>query len=181
MLRSEDLASTPARDAAFLAALREKLAQEPVPLAPAQIAVAPPLTGARLGWRAPAAVAAGFAVVAATLVYMRPGGFGTTESSGAQLAAGSASVAGSGVRVISNPEPSANGALVAEGLMIRDPRLNAYLRAHQAARGNSPAALPGGGLRSVEILVTPVAPLSPEAQPASRAAASASRMAAEPR
>jgi sigma-E factor negative regulatory protein RseA len=47
--------------------------------------------------------------------------------------------------------------------MTRDARLDAYLRAHQAARGNAPAALPGGGLRNAEILVTPLPGQSPAA------------------
>ena len=177
VLRSDELASPPARDAAFLAGLRQRLAAEPVPLAPAA-APASPLR--RLGWRAPAAVAAGFAAVAATLVLMRPEGFGVGIE-GAQWAAGPASVAGGGVRVVSNPAPVANGPLVADGPMIRDARLDAYLRAHQSARGRSPVVLPDGGLRSVEILLVPQQSVpqqsvSPAARPASTL-----RPAAEPR
>lgn len=155
VMRSGELATAPARDAAFVARLRARLADGPVPLAPAPTVAAQPMVR-RLGWRAPAAVAAGFIAVAATLVLMRPLGSGAGE--GVRLATGPASVAGSGVRVVSNPQPSAAAALVADGRMIRDARVDAYLRAHQAARGNSPAALPGGGLRNAEILVTPEPP-----------------------
>ena len=160
VLRSEDLACAPVRDATFLTQLRERLAHEPVPLAPAAMPAATAMR--RLGWRAPAAVAAGFVAVGVTLVLMRPGGFGN-EPGGARLAVASpaAAVLGGGVRVVSNSQASAAAGLIAEGRMIRDARLDAYLRAHQAARGNSPAALPGGGLRSVELLVSPDLPLVP--------------------
>lgn len=153
VMRSDDLAATPARDAAFVAGLRARLAAEPVPVmpfAPAALVAAQPLVR-RLGWRAPAAVAAGFVAVAAVVMLVRPQGGGESG----QLAAGPASVAGGGVRVVSNPQPSATAALAAEGRMIRDARLDAYLRAHQAARGDAPAALPGGGMRNAEILMTP--------------------------
>ncbi|MBI5721892.1 MAG: sigma-E factor negative regulatory protein [Burkholderiales bacterium] len=167
VMRSDDLASRPTRDAAFLEGLRARLAAEPAPLAPEPLHSMPPLAR-RLGWRAPAAVAAGFVAVAATVVLLRPQGPGFE---GGDALAG-APAAGLGVHVVANPHPSANGALVADGSVIRNARLDAYLQAHQAARGNSPAALPGGGLRSVELLVTPMAP---------RANASAPRSASGPR
>lgn len=178
VMRSDDLAARPARDAEFLANLRQRLAQEPVPvpLAPAPAAAAAPPMARRLGWRAPAAVAAGFVAVAATLVLLRPQGFGL--DGGEQMAEGVVPAAGPGLRVVPNPQPSARGALVAEGRMIRDARLDAYLQAHQAARGNSPAALPGGGLRSVDLLVTPQMPTAPITL---RANGSASQPLAEPR
>jgi hypothetical protein len=75
-----------------------------------------------------------------------------------RLAGDAAAVAGTGVRVVSNPHPSATGALVADGPMIRDARLDAYLQTYRAARGNAVVAQPGGVLRNAEILVTPVAP-----------------------
>jgi sigma-E factor negative regulatory protein RseA len=172
VLRSDDLASAPARDAAFLANLRQRLAREPVPLAPA---AAPPRHSSatlmrRLGWRAPAAVAAGFVAVAAALITMRPEGFGRAEG-GLQLSASPSPVAGGGLRVNAQPPGTRSaappGILVSDGTMLRDPRLDAYLRAHQAARGSAPAALPGGGLRSAEVVVTP---LSQQATPALRPA-----------
>jgi sigma-E factor negative regulatory protein RseA len=39
------------------------------------------------------------------------------------------------------------------GNLIRDLRLDEYLRAHQAARDGVAVAAPGGGLRQVEVLV----------------------------
>jgi len=153
VMRSEDLATAPARDGAFLEGLRARLANEPVPLAPAPMPAAPLVR--RLGWRAPAAVAAGFVAVAATVVLLRGQG---PQGVGEQLAADEARPSGGGLRVVTNPHPSAGGGLVIEGRMIRDPRLEAYLQAHQSVRGNSPAALPGGGMRSAELLVTPMVP-----------------------
>ena len=168
VLRSEDLACSPARDAAFLDGLRARLAAEPVPLAPAPL-LAPPMTR-RLGWRAPAAVAAGFVLVGVTLVLLRPGdsgglsgpgGFGV-DGARVQLSAAPASVAGgNGVRVAVNPQPKAGAVPVGEVQMIRDARLDAYLRAHQSARGTLPAVLPWGGMRSAELLVLPDLPLMP--------------------
>jgi len=164
VMRSEDLATAPARDAAFLEGLRARLATEPVPLAPAPMPA--PTLARRLGWRAPAAVAAGFVAVAATVVLLR----GQAPQGAEQLAADEPRPSGGGLRVVTNPHPSAGSGLVIEGRMIRDPRLEAYLQAHQSVRGNSPAALPGGGMRSAELLVTPVAPLPKASTPLARPA-----------
>src|SRR5436305_1579236 len=62
VLRSEDLASAPGRDAALLARLRERLAAEPAIVAPEGPAprAAERADEARWPWRAAAAVAAGF-------------------------------------------------------------------------------------------------------------------------
>jgi sigma-E factor negative regulatory protein RseA len=162
VMRSDDLAAQPSRDTAFLEGLRSRLASEPVPLAPAPVPAAPPL-GRRLGWRAPVAVAAGFVAVAATLVLTRPQSLGFGDAVG--IAGAPGSTAGHGVRAVLNPQPSATGALVADGRMIRDPRLDAYLQAHQPARSSSLGVMPGVGLRSAELLVTPlsVTPASPKA------------------
>lgn len=87
VLRSDDLASTARRDAAFLAALRQRLAAEPVVLAPepqrlpvqeetADVRPAPS-RGVRLRrrwWLASSAIAAGFVLVVGALVAMRPPG-----------------------------------------------------------------------------------------------------------
>jgi RNA polymerase sigma-70 factor (ECF subfamily) len=70
VLRSEELAHAPARDEAFLASLRQRLAAEPTVLAPAPVqqANAPRV---RQPWLLPAAVAAGFVAVAGVLVVTR--------------------------------------------------------------------------------------------------------------
>jgi len=136
VLRSDDLALRPARDEAFLQALRLRLADEPVPLAPAALqepqtvastpvslaahgAVAQGLAGRgaprRRGLRgwvvAPAAMAAGFlAVVGVTLVTRHT----APESGPATLA-------------------RAEGpAAAASAVLVRNAQLDRYLLAHRA-------------------------------------------------
>lgn len=67
VMRSDELAAWSGHDETFLKSLRTRLAEEPVPLAPSRRA-------ARSIWHrltAPAAVAAGFAVVAGAVVVLR--------------------------------------------------------------------------------------------------------------
>lgn len=150
VMRSEELAQPPARDAAFLARLRERLADEPVVLAPAPVAplasvapVAPAVARAwHRTWTLPTAVAAGFMAVAAVLVVTRTG----PPTAVPVLA----TAPGAGLSVVSVPSAAPSSATGSAGL-IRDPRLDSYLRAHQTARGNLAAAVPGGGMRNVDI------------------------------
>jgi sigma-E factor negative regulatory protein RseA len=131
VLRSEELAQSPAADASFLSAIRARLAAEPVVLAPAErTAVA-----ARRRWLAPAAVAAGFVVVAGVLVVTR----GVLPGDGAapQIAAAPAPV----VRAAA-VEP-----VLADRALIRDARLDRYLSAHKQYGGSSALGLPGGVLQ----------------------------------
>jgi len=142
VLRSEELARAPARDAAFLAGLREKLAAEPVVLAP----VAPVHKARRpQAWLMPAAAAAGFVVVAGVLVLTRLGSPGA-PAPGAVMAGAS----GAGLTVVNAVAPPPAPALGGTPF-IRDPRLDEYLRVHQAARGGVAAASPGGTLRRVDV------------------------------
>ena len=67
VLRSADLAQSPARDQAFLGALRERLALEPVVLAPP-----PPEPARRPRWITPLGIAAGVAMVAGLAWTLRP-------------------------------------------------------------------------------------------------------------
>jgi sigma-E factor negative regulatory protein RseA len=150
VLRSEHLASPPARDAAFLAALRERLAAEPVVLAPAATPVLPARW--RSAWLAPAAVAAGFVAVAGVLVVAR---IGLPDLGPAGAAAVLASASSPGLTLASVPAAPSSGQ--GGAALIRDARLDSYLRAHQSARGNLAAAVPGGGMRNVEA-VTIVGP-----------------------
>jgi sigma-E factor negative regulatory protein RseA len=145
VLRSEELAREPGRDAAFLAALREKLAAEPVVLAPL---TSSPRERARQPWLLPAAAAAGFVAVAGVLVVLRLGTPGAPVP-----AAVLAGAPGPGFTAVSNaPVPAAPLPTDSAGF-IRDPRLNEYLRAHQAAGGGVAAAAPGGTLRRVDVVV----------------------------
>lgn len=142
VMRSAELARKPAHDAAFLAALRSRMANEPVLLAPSPSAPAPVSTAQR--WMAPAAVAAGLVVVAGVLVVTRLSG--PAEATGAVVATVQAP---GGVQRVSNGA-SVSSAQPIGGTLIRDARLDEFLRAHQSARGGFAAALPGSALRRVE-------------------------------
>jgi sigma-E factor negative regulatory protein RseA len=140
VLRSSELAGAPARDAAFLAGLRDRLAAEPVVLAPA-VSAAP---RRRQAWLMPAAAAAGFVVVAGALVVTRmvtPGAPAPAAVMAGASGAGFTAVSSAGPAVTARPPAT---------VFIRDPRLDEYLRAHQAARGGVAAASPGGTLRHVD-------------------------------
>lgn len=151
VLRSEDLAHAPERDEAFLAGLRQRLATEPAILAPTPVRPAAPAR-ARQPWLMPAAVAAGFVVVAGVLVVTR------TSQPGAPLATPTLAAASSpGVLRVGNAAAVA-APVPSGGNLIRDLRLDEYLRAHQAARDGVAVAAPGGGLRQVEVLVPAGAP-----------------------
>jgi sigma-E factor negative regulatory protein RseA len=153
VLRSDDLAEVPARDAAFLTALRGRLAQEPVPLAPAPLPrigspARPPesvaaaaamaaTVGARSTrwWMAPAAVAAGFVAVAGLLVVTRvlaPDAADRPQLAQAQRAA-----------------PAAV-AVAASGDVVRNAGLDRYLEAHRSLANGVVAA--GGAEHRVQIL-----------------------------
>lgn len=165
VLRSEDLALKPERDQAFLLKLRERLAQEPAIVAP--VPVAQPRTAPRSTRRwAFAAAAAGFVMVGG-VVWMLQGLDGDQRLASAP-AAGSAVLARvstesapDGARVTVVPAvaapagSSASAALgdpqwrVLDGRMIRDERLDAYLRAHRGIA----AARPGAGAGRFETVV----------------------------
>lgn len=149
VLRSEDLASSGAHDAAFLSALRVRLAQEPVVLAPTP-AVARDQVIRRRSWAAPVAIAAGFVAVAGVLVvtqmagglFLHGGQTDTLAGGAATLpamlaAAGAASGAAGDTPVV-----------VLNGQLIRDVRLDEYLAAHKKFGGSSVPGGPSGFLRN---------------------------------
>lgn len=141
VMRSAELARQPAHDAAFLTALRSRMAAEPVVLAPPP---RPAAASSAQRWLAPAAVAAGLVVVAGVLVVTRLSG--PVEATSGVVAAVPST---DGVQRVSHgaltssPQPTA-------GTLIRDARLDEFLRAHQSTRGGLAAALPGSALRRVE-------------------------------
>ena len=159
VLRSGDLASDPGRDVAFMSALRARLATEPVVLAPQPVdagALAKRVTpGSRTRswtWVGASAAAAGFVAVAGVLVITRgPGALPGSQPSGADSIALSAPPA-------AQPAPAAvvqatntatePQALVANGKLIRDARLDRYLAAHKQFAGTSALGVPSGFLRS---------------------------------
>ena len=155
VLRSDDLASQPGRDAAFLSALRSRLAEEPVVLAPQPLESAP---AARLSpgtrsrgrtWVGASVVAAGFVAVAGVLVLTRSPGVMPAATSEAlalatpQVAQTAPAVALQTTNVVTEPQ-----ALVANGKLIRDARLDRYLAAHKQFAGTSALGVPSGFLRS---------------------------------
>ncbi len=151
-MRSEDLPRAPQHDAWFLDRLRERLALEPVVLAPQA-------TAKRAAWRqtwvAPAAVAAGFVAVAGVLVVTRVAApDGALPDRAALVANSKAAPAASGIPpvVLALPaEASAPGMVVAEGNLVRSAELDRYLAAHKQYGDISPLTVPGGVLRSTAV------------------------------
>lgn len=150
VMRSEELAQPAARDAAFLAGIRQRLAAEPVLLAPQPVAPVP--ARRRQAWLLPVAAAAGFVVVAGVLVVARVSEPGVQPA--AALAA--ASAADGAVRLGANTAPAAGSVMPAGDTLVRNAQLDEYLRAHQFARGGMAVAAPGGGLRRVDMTVPAV-------------------------
>jgi sigma-E factor negative regulatory protein RseA len=161
VLRSDELAGR-GNEAAFLGALRERLAQEPVVIAPA--AVAPPtpeLAGQtyasrrrRAWWLNSAAVAAGFAAVAVVLVGLNPvagpSGDGLPRLSTAPATTSAPTVIPvSGGAVMPHATPGVTDPAAASAVMIRDPRLDAYLNAHRQFGSGAGFGLAAGHARPV--------------------------------
>ena len=144
-LRSDDLASDPRRDANFMAALRARLATEPVVLAPqpAPISAMQPEparaargggSGRRWSWLAPATAAAGSFAVVAVLTLTRTSGPEPERPVASSLAQAAPAA-----------EPQA---FVASGQVIRDAQLDRYLAAHKQFVGSSALGVPSGLLRN---------------------------------
>jgi sigma-E factor negative regulatory protein RseA len=132
IMRSEDLAATGARDAAFLHGLRARLEAEPVVLAPSPISREAAVRTRRWRWAGPAAVAAGFVAVAGVLVVTRAPAPEVVEQARAPAAAPQAVV----VPVAAAPQPEPAVTPV-NGQLIRDARLDRYLAAHQQFAGST--------------------------------------------
>jgi sigma-E factor negative regulatory protein RseA len=139
VLRSDDLASPPRRDQAFLERLSARLDAEPAVLAPGPARPAP---RQRPVWAVPAALAAGVMGLATVLVVaIGPSGGGAPS---ATLAAASA-VPGQAAPAVATAsfEPVPTG-----GRVVRDEQLDRYLRAHRDYATALPGSLPGGPGRS---------------------------------
>ena len=152
VMRSEDLFRAPQRDAAFLGRVRERLALEPVVLAPAAPAGRVPR---RAVWLAPAVVAAGFVAVAGVLVVTRVAAPGAAaQDRAAIMANATATSASGGVRPVAlapGAQPAASDALSFDGTLIRSAELDRYLAAHKQYGNSSALAVPGGLLRSAAV------------------------------
>jgi sigma-E factor negative regulatory protein RseA len=165
VLRSEDLASSVARDQRFLVALRARLATEPVVLAPAALLPVPEAAhaGRRASssrrvagrWMLPSAIAAGFMLVIGTFAVLRPiGSPANPATTVAQAGAGVPTV--SPLREVSMRESSApTSAAVVNGKLIRDARLDRYLAAHKQFAGTSALGVPSAFLRSATVDAEP--------------------------
>lgn len=147
VLRSDDLAAPAARDAAMLRAVRERLAREPVVLAPGATLRPSGMRRQVRRWRGPVAVAAGFMAVAGVLVAMR-----VAEPPAPELVAATPAPASAPVTVSRAMPAAATPAevptRVSNGRLIRDARLDRYLEAHQQFAGSSALGVPSAFLRS---------------------------------
>lgn len=166
VLRSDDLARPVAADAAFLQALRQRLADEPVVLAPiapiapiARPAVERPGRGRRQLWLVPMAAAAGFVAVAGVMVVLQQAAPGGNGFDGPQMAATPPAAVNARSTLVSTSvtpvQAAAQPTAVQRGQMLRDARIDEYLRAHREALLGSPAALPGGAVRTVDFDAVP--------------------------
>ena len=147
VMRSEDLAQQPAHDLDFLNRLRERMEAEPVHL----IAAAPELVRATVPtpsisshrawgdrWRTGFALAASVAVATVVLLVSRTGAPGADASAPVVASNGASGV------------PALPGAVNSAGV-LRDPRLDEFLRLHQVARGGLPVGTPGGTLQRADL------------------------------
>lgn len=158
VMRSEDLARPAAGDADFLAKLRVRLDAEPVVLAPEPLPAAAPTAvplRRRQAWLMPVAAAAGFVVVAGVLVVARvglPGG--ATDVPAGFAGAGQPAVAVVPVaNGLTRPVAATAGGQADGEAVLRDERLDEYLRAHQFARGGATITAPSTALRRVDLAV----------------------------
>ena len=156
VLRSEELARPAGRDALMLLALRARLADEPVPLAPRALAqalpaVAAPLAGVevkagRRGWSgrwvAPTALAAGFVAVAGLLLVLKAGA--PSSADGGQMALNGAAPGGALQRQVVNTDA---------GALVRNAGLDRYLAAHRKLANSVAAA--GAAEHRVQIVYEP--------------------------
>lgn len=147
VMRSEDLAHTATQDLAFMSRLREKLEAEPAHLLPASVRAAspavpsfsalPPRARRMMAGPAGVALAASVAVAAMALWVSRPWVPSPPDSAPVLASAGDVGFAA--------PALAVNGAGV-----LRDPRLEEFLRLHQMARGGLPVSAPGGTLQRAD-------------------------------
>jgi sigma-E factor negative regulatory protein RseA len=142
-MRSDEHRCDALRDAQMLARIRQRLALEPVVLAPAVL----PSSRRRSAraWLAPAAMVAGFAAVAGVMVVTRmaaePGG----AAASGQALAGSAAAP---MVAVTAPGLAASTTASDNVSMIRDAQLDRYLAAHRQYANGAAQVTPGGVVRN---------------------------------
>jgi sigma-E factor negative regulatory protein RseA len=136
VMRSGDLAYPDGRDLKVLLRVSERLESEPVHLLPARFAasaVARPAPRSLVAFaKAGAALAASFVGVVLVLLLARGAGVGTEAAPPSSLAHRD-SAAGVGT------------------VVLRDPRMDEYLRLHHLARGGLAVVAPGGTLHRADL------------------------------
>lgn len=150
VLRSDDLASTGPHDVQFLAALRERLAREPVVLAPTD---APKGHATRLPARRPwlwsSAAAFGLVALGGTLWVgpaTRPGAAPDTLATQSPPVYQAASVPVDATPAV--PPVVVRGP---QGDLLRDAEIDRYLAAHQQFVGTSALGAPSGFIRNAAV------------------------------
>jgi sigma-E factor negative regulatory protein RseA len=145
VLRSRELAREGAHDAAFLTALRARLAREPVVLRPAPAAV----SSKRLrAWSTPVAAAAGVAAVAGVVAMLR-----TPVAPEAALVANGRVEAKPAMVASAPPVAALQAQQPVTVRLIRDAKLERYFAAHRQSGNFVSVHVPGGSVRSVETIV----------------------------
>lgn len=162
VLRSEDLAADPLRDAVFLQRLSVRLAQEPIVFVPRAAtdstvgaASAPQVASAarvsRWPWRSASAIAAGFVAVAGVYALMQQVGQWSSREPTLANARSVESVGPEVPLLASIDVPAPSPASVASGKLLRDARLDAYLAAHEQFAGSTALGMPSAFLRSATV------------------------------
>lgn len=159
VLRSDELAHGAYHDARFLAALRVKLAGEPVVLAPQPLPESSPYARRRRGARflLPLASAAALVLVAGTFVAMQPSLLGPADPGASGRVAAAPATAnpspGTQTVAVSPANPAADAQPAASIRLIRDARLDRYLAAHKQFPGSTVPGDPSATLRNATVRV----------------------------
>ena len=139
VMRSDDLARPAVQDLAFMSRLRERLDAEPAHFLPASPApAAAPRAHRVMAWPAGAALAASVAVAAVALLVSRAGAPGLADTAPVLASSDAAGV-------------EAQTLAVNSAGVLRNPRLDEFLRLHQMARGGLPVSAPGGTLQRADL------------------------------
>ncbi len=152
LMRSDEHRADEAGDARLLAAVRARLADEPVVLAPTPAAASSSatvaLTQARRArrWMMPTAVAAGFVAVAGALMVTR---VATPDDAATATMARTAAPAGAVLPAsVATPGVAASQVGAERAPMIRSAELDRYLQAHRQYANGAMQVAPGGAVRN---------------------------------